>query len=236
MTKRKGVEYGSLFIFMLLIGLIMAIFYNYITTPNVNPVPLLVVILWFVIHFFRNFGEYLGRMNILRKNFITMGGCIGVYLFHRVYDSGKVEYFFITMKRYADFVGFEEFQEKSAVQRFFLRFTNSRMVSIVDDPEMFFDVPEYMKDCQEGAIVYYGTFKKGVKVLSPFQAFKVMLEQYASIIKEIETIVEKARAVSEQNSQEQGKNIVESVLKLGTAIQNLPIGNKIITNPQQQGG
>jgi hypothetical protein len=220
--------------FFLFIGLILAIFYNYFTVPTNHPFVLLVAVFWITTHALigGDFGEYIGFMK--KKNFNDEGGLQAVYHRHITLPGGMKEYFFTTQKRYAEFVGYEDFQEKNMVERFLSFFTNSRMCSIIDKAEMFEDVPEDMKSVPEGAILYRGTFRKGVKVLNRYAAMQVKLEMYASIISEMFTVTEKAKAISEQSSIEQSTDLVQSVIKVGTAIQNLPGGMR--QPPPPQGG
>ena len=229
MVVKRSVEYGSIVMFLLFIGLIIIIFYNYLTTPNFKPLPFLVVIFWLMITFLFEFGEYLGRF-MKKKNFITEGGLTGVYHNRIDYDSGMSEVFFTTQKRYAEYVGYDDYQERSFLTRFFLRFTNSRMCSIIDHTFLFEEVQEYSSDTPEGAIIYRGTFRRGVKILNPFDALKIRLNQAYAKLYEYATIAEKAKAISEQTAQSQSKDMVESVIKVGTAISNLPIQQQM---PQQ---
>ena len=232
---KKGTEYGSFILFLIFIGLIVVIFYNYLTTPNFKPLPLLVVVFWLMVSFLFEFGEYLGRF-IKKKNFITMGGLTGVYHYHISHGSGMSEYFFSTQKRYGDFLGNRDYQEQSLITRFFLRFTNSRMFSIIDHDYLFEEVEHNLNDTDEGAIIYYGTFKHQSKLRVPSfgEILQVKLNQAYAIISEFATIAEKAKALSEQTAQSQQKDIVDAVIKVGTAIQNLPIQQP--NYPQQQQG
>lgn len=220
--------------FFIFIGLIVVIFYNYLTTPNFKPLPFLVVIFWLMITYLFEFGEYLGRF-MKKKNFITEGGLTGVYHNRIDYDSGMSEVFFTTQKRYTDYTGYEDFQERSFITRFFLRFTNSRMCSIIDHTFLFEEVPEFNSDTPEGAIIYRGTFRRGLKILTPVDALKVRLNQAYARLYEYATIAEKAKAISEQGAQAQSKDIVDAVIKVGTAIQNLPTAQPQQSPQQMQG-
>lgn len=237
MTTAKSTEYGSLIVFLIFIGLIITIFYNYLTTPTFKPLPFLVVVFWLMTTaLMQDFGEYLGKF-LKKKNFITEGGLPAVSLGHVAHPNGMAEYFFSTQKRYAEYIGYEDYQERNMVQRFFTRLTNSRVCSIIDHTYLFEEVPEYASDTPEGAIIYRGTWRRGVKILRPYEAMRVRLDNAYAIISEIATVAEKAKAVSEQSSQAQSKDIVDSVIKVGTAIQNLPISQQRYPPPMNnQGG
>ena len=88
---------------------------------------------------------------------------------------------------------------------------------------MFEDIPDYASDTREGCIKYRGTWRKGVRILSPLEAMKVRLNNAYAIISEIATVAEKAKSISEQSAQAQSKDIVDAVVKVGNAIQQLPI-------------
>jgi len=233
MTNTKSIEYGSLIIFLVFIALIVAIFYNYMTPPLAKPLPFFIAVFWLITTaLFQDFGEYLGAF-ILRKNFHTEGGLSAVYLDHKNYANGMSEYFFSTQKRYAEYVKYQDWQEKNTLQRFFTRLTNSRVCSIIDHSYMFEDIPDYASDTREGCIKYRGTWRKGVRILSPLEAMKVRLNNAYAIISEIATVAEKAKSISEQSAQAQSKDIVDAVVKVGNAIQQLPIAQQ---RYQQQGG
>ena len=100
------------------------------------------------------------------------------------------------------------------------------MCSIIDHTFLFEEVSEYSSDTPEGAIIYRGTFRKGLKILAPMEAMKVRLNQSYARLYEYATIAEKAKAISEQGAQAQSKDIVDAVIKVGTAIQNLPIAQQ----------
>lgn len=237
MVTTKSIEYGSLVVFLIFISLIVVIFYNYLTPPLAKPLPFFVAVFWIIgVILFQDFGEYLGVF-LLHKNFLTEGGLVAVYLSHINYPSGMSEYFFSTQKRYAQYVGYEDYQERNMLQRFFTRLTNSRVCSIIDHSYLFEPVPDYACDVKEGAIIYRGTWRKGVRILSPLEAMKLRLNNAYGIISEIVTIAQKAKAVSEQSAQAQSKDIVEAVVKVGNAIQQLPIGQQRYMPPMQgQGG
>ena len=231
MSTSRSTEYGSLTAFLVFIGLIVVIFWNYLTTPTFKPLPFLVVVFWLMTTSLMNdFGEYLGRY-LKKKNFLTEGGLTAVYLGHVNYPNGMSEYFFSTQKRYAEYIGYEDYQERNMLQRFFTRLTNSRVCSIIGHGYLFDEVPDYASDTPEGAIVYRGTWRKGVRILSPAEAMKVRLNNAYAIISEINTIAEKAKAVSEQSAQAQSKDIVDAVIKVGTAIQNMPNAQQRYTPP-----
>lgn len=235
MSTTRSIEYGSLIIFLIFIALIVVIFYNYMTPPLAKPLPFFVAVFWLITTaLFQDFGEYLGAF-ILRKNFNTEGGLQAVYLNHLNYPNGMSEYFFSTQKRYAEYVGYEDWQERNMLQRFFTRMTNSRICSIIDHSYLFEEVPDYASDTKEGAIIYRGTWRKGVRILSPLEAMKLRLNNAYAIISEIATVAEKAKAISEQSAQAQSKDIVDAVVKVGNAIQQLPIQQQRY-NPPQQGG
>src|SRR3990167_4759919 len=207
--------------FALFIALIIWIFYDYFTTPNARLIPLLVFFFFIITTFIFDFGEFLGKF-MKKKNFITEGGLVAVYHHHYDYESGMSEYFFTTQKRYGEYIGNEDFAENNVVTRFLLKFTNTRMYSIVAPTYLFDEVPDSVSDVPEGAIIFRGTFRKGIKVLNPIEALKIKLQQAYGIISEFATIAEKAKAVSEQRSVEQSKDFIDNVIKLGNAVQNLP--------------
>jgi len=196
------------------------------TPPLAKPLPFLVaVFMLLTMALFQDFGEYLGAF-ILRKNFNTEGGLQAVYISHVNYPNGMSEYFFSTQKRYAEYVNYQDWQERNVLQRFFTRLTNSRVCSIIDHSYLFEEVPDYASDVKEGAIIYRGTWRKGVKILSPIEAMKLRLNNAYAIISEIATVAEKAKAISEQSAQAQSKDIVDAVVKVGNAIQQLPIAQQ----------
>ena len=236
MATNKSIEFGSLVVFLVFIALIVVIFYNYLTPPLAKPLPFFVAVFWIItVALFQDFGEYLGVF-ILHKNFLTEGGLVAVYHSHINHSNGMSEYFFTTQKRYAQFVGYEDYQERNMLQRFFTRLTNSRMCSIIDHSHLFEEVPEYASDTKEGAIIYRGTWRKGVRILSPLEAMKVRLNNAYAVISMIETVAEKAKAISEQSALAQSKDIVDSVIKVGTAVQNMPMSPPRYQPPMQQGG
>ena len=223
-------------VFLIFIGLVIVIFYNYLTTPTFKPLPFLVVVFWLMTtSLMTDFGEYLGKF-LKKKNFITEGGLPAVHLGHVNHPNGMSEYFFSTQKRYAEYVAYEDWQERNMLQRFFTRLTNSRVCSIIDHSYLFEEVPDYASDTPEGAIIYRGTWRKGVRILSPVEAMKVWLDNAYAIISEIATVAEKAKAISEQGAQSQNKDIVDSVIKVGTAIQQLPIAQNRYPPMGGQGG
>jgi len=238
MTTTKQTEYGSLITFLLFISLIVVIFYNYMTAPLAKPLPFLIIVFWFIMMvLFQDFGEYLGVGDVvLRKNFHTEGGLSAVYLAHKNYPNGMSEYFFSTQKRYAHYVDYEDFQERNMLERFFTRLTNSRVCSIIDHSYMFEDIPDYESDTKEGCIKYRGAWRKGVRILSPIEAMKIRLNNAYAIISEIATVAEKAKSISEQSAQAQSKDIVDAVIKVGTAIQNLPMQQQRYPPTNMQGG
>jgi hypothetical protein len=235
MAIKRSVEYGSLVLFLAFIGLILVIFYNYLTTPNFKPFPFLCVVMWLMVASFLDFGEFLGRY-LKKKNMITEGGLSAVYHSHVNHSNGMSTYYCTTQKRYLDFVGYEDYEEKNVLMRFFTRFTNSRMFSITDHSHKFEEVADYASDTPEGAIIFRGCLRKGVKIMSPTEMLRIRLNQAYGIISEFATIAEKAKAVSEQSAQSQSKDIVESVIKVGTALQNLPIQQQQKYPPMNQGG
>lgn len=231
MMSSKTTEYGGLFAFIGFIVLILVIFYNYLATPNFKPLPFMVVFMLIMVDFFMNHGEIVGRY-MKRKNFQTSGGICGVYIKKINLPNGLVEYFFTTQKRYAEFVGYEDFKERNWMERFLTRWTNTRIMSVIDYPYMFEEVQEQDSDTDEGCVKYYGTLRRGSVITSPMQKLQMQLKNAYAIISEITTIAEKAKATSEQSAQTQSKDIIDAVIKVGTAIQQLPTTQSGM-NPQQ---
>lgn len=130
-----------------------------------------------------------------------------------------VTYFFSTYTRYLRWCNYHEFEENSAVKRFFMFLAPVRIAKITDFADMFEDIPAHMSDTPEGTIFYHGTLRKA-KVLSISQTISFRLKRALDLIKEMTTIVESAKAGAEASSAGQNRQMTEVATQLSTALSN----------------
>ena len=208
---------GAIILIAIIIATFAYIAYSLFSAP-ITPMAFILPFITFIWLFFQGpFGEYTGFV-LKRKNFLTDGGAIGVLRKIEPCSGGLLIARVTTYRRFVK--NKDLIIQEDAFGGVASMLSVTATIEIVDKAYKFEEVESKYCDAPEGTMFYHGTLS-GIELPSKMKLLQKQLDYLDSVISKQETILEKAKTISSQESQEQNLNMLESSKKAAVLIREL---------------